>query len=454
MSGPPTPNEPPREPEPKTGWAAIGALALDALPAIAGAIGFVGFIALIGGAIQWTRFWAAELPADQAVRVIPRAELVTIGAVSAIAFTLLGLAAVLLVYLLDRRAGQRTLGLLAVVVIELLIAAALIDLDTVETLIAVVVIAGVAAAIYKPLREEAPRIAARFARPDEEDPLLVAARTGLTHATQRRVTLIAAAEEQSPEARRAMEPALDQAKREADAAQRELEATRARRSGPVDWKRFVPAASAAAAGLALAWALEGLHLFVVLLAPVVLFVALAGIARATRRFAWYGLAVFFSVPLFGAVVSAADVADRPQVQPIAVARKSDDRAMCGVYVTQTDDRLYIGRLEPKEPGSREPQERSGRIFWIPLDDVDVVSIGELQDLDDADANARELLKEIYADRAHEAPRDFKNKVTVRETETQNGATRTVTTEEPVDVGRPAERPDEPPPTRCTIADLE
>lgn len=81
-------------------------MALEAVPAIAGAVGFVGFVALIGGAIEWTRFWAAELPADQAVGAIPETELVTVGAVSTILFTLLGLAAVLLVYLLDRQATR------------------------------------------------------------------------------------------------------------------------------------------------------------------------------------------------------------------------------------------------------------------------------------------------------------------------------------------------------------
>ncbi|HUR87032.1 MAG TPA: hypothetical protein VMY78_16990 [Solirubrobacteraceae bacterium] len=78
-------------------------LLLQALPAIGGAVGFVGFVAVIGGAIEWVRFWSAKLPADQAVEVIPRTQLVTIGAASMIGFTLLGLLAVLIAYLVDRR---------------------------------------------------------------------------------------------------------------------------------------------------------------------------------------------------------------------------------------------------------------------------------------------------------------------------------------------------------------
>jgi hypothetical protein len=78
-------------------------LALSALPAIGGTIGFVGFVAVIGGAIQWVRFQSAQLPAAQAVHVTPRGELVAIGAQSLILFTLLGLLAIVIVYLADPR---------------------------------------------------------------------------------------------------------------------------------------------------------------------------------------------------------------------------------------------------------------------------------------------------------------------------------------------------------------
>ena len=87
--------------ERKSTLARITELAWQAVPAIASAIGFAGFVAVVGGAIEWVRFWSAGLPADQAVKVIPKQELVTIGAVALIAFTLAGLVAVLVVYVLD-----------------------------------------------------------------------------------------------------------------------------------------------------------------------------------------------------------------------------------------------------------------------------------------------------------------------------------------------------------------
>lgn len=76
---------------------------VSALPAIAGGISFVGLVAVLGAAITWVRFAAAQLPADQAISKIPKSDLVGIGAVSLVAFMILGLLAVLTVYLLQRR---------------------------------------------------------------------------------------------------------------------------------------------------------------------------------------------------------------------------------------------------------------------------------------------------------------------------------------------------------------
>src|SRR5690349_2330930 len=80
--------------------------------------GLATIVVLTGGAIVWTRYHLAHLPADQAVKEMPRTELLTIGAAGLVAFAVGGAFAVLLVFLLDRH-GQaaciRTrLGLAAV----------------------------------------------------------------------------------------------------------------------------------------------------------------------------------------------------------------------------------------------------------------------------------------------------------------------------------------------------
>ena len=79
----------------------LSGLAFQALPAIGSAVGFLGFVAVLGGVIDWVRFQAAQLPASQAVAAVPRSELVSVGAEALILFTLLGVAAVLIVYTLD-----------------------------------------------------------------------------------------------------------------------------------------------------------------------------------------------------------------------------------------------------------------------------------------------------------------------------------------------------------------
>jgi hypothetical protein len=55
-------------------------LFFQVLPAIGSALGFVGFVAVLGGAIDWVRFSAADLPSDQAVGAIPQSDLVAVGA--------------------------------------------------------------------------------------------------------------------------------------------------------------------------------------------------------------------------------------------------------------------------------------------------------------------------------------------------------------------------------------
>jgi hypothetical protein len=112
MSAPPASAVPPTSETaaPPTGVGrALGQLVLRAIPPIASAVGFVGFVAVLGAAIEWVRFSSAGLPADQAVRVAARPELVATGAVSLIAFTIVGLLAVMVAYLADPRAEGTTL---------------------------------------------------------------------------------------------------------------------------------------------------------------------------------------------------------------------------------------------------------------------------------------------------------------------------------------------------------
>jgi hypothetical protein len=90
----------------------------------------VGFVAFAGAVIVWTRFDAIGVPADQAVKAVPRSELVATGSSLLLLFGFFGLLAVLATFLVDR-GGRPTPGmsrtLLLIVAIEGIIAVVLAD---------------------------------------------------------------------------------------------------------------------------------------------------------------------------------------------------------------------------------------------------------------------------------------------------------------------------------------
>jgi hypothetical protein len=75
--------------------------ARTALPAIVSAIGISGFVSLLGAGVLYIRFGAAGIPAAQAIGDIPKGDLLVTGAVTLVLYLVLGLLAVLVVYLLQ-----------------------------------------------------------------------------------------------------------------------------------------------------------------------------------------------------------------------------------------------------------------------------------------------------------------------------------------------------------------
>jgi hypothetical protein len=492
-------------------------LGWQTLPAIAGTLGFVGFVALVGGAMERIRFSAAGLPADQGVRVVPKSELVAIGAVSLVGFTVLALLALLVVYLLDRQ-GDATVptlrGLIALTVTEMLVTLIFIRVRWwVYVLIGVwLVLVGVLAGrtlarIPGRLRDQSRRRAA-----DEQ---LRSTRLGLQKADDALADARYRLEVAAAGAARAAPPSDDASWREAAVERRRAElnweralrdwlevhdarsesdrertliADLLRRSEPPSvaeleelfeqagrprgwWTAFkwwwdetstrqkkeiaaLLVIFSVGLGLVLGFPLTR---WLAIIFAVVLFLGAAtfGVARATTRFAWYGVAVFLSVILFGTALGIARTLRSPKVQPVALVRKSDDTAICGVYITQTDKRVYIGRVQPD--GSHA-QRGSGRIFWVPANDVDVVSVGSLQSIASAEKRARYLMQELYHDRAQEAAATVKPTTRTKVVERKPGGTapsKTTTTvsETPVKAERPAVRPEPPLPDACSDVTL-
>lgn len=471
--------------------ARLGQLAWQALPAIAGAISVLGFVTLVGGAIVWVRFFSAGLPADQAVRAMPRQELITIGAVSLVSFAVIGVIVVLALYLLDENgaASRKTfLGLTLLAVAEFVaILLGFTELGHSEWLLAAWF--GLSAFLaYRGLKDATKGLEAEAERKADAEPLRAAWSEFLAATDRRddaayRKTLtpqgppphwpiehhhraaVASLHEQRDWTR-----ALD---RWTEALPKDSEARKAAKKLPRDKpppERDLDDAIDVALDEAYSEAgLDGareffrarwpwLALTFAVLAPVIYYlfqlnhddevmVAAAAVliavlaaanfavARITRGFAWYGVTALASLIVFGAGVNIVKTIREPQVQPVALVRKSDGATLCGVYVTETDKRLYIGRIQGRDGEDAVGADaKAGRMFWIPLDDVEVVSVGPIQDMEDARWRAPRLVREVLADRPDPPSAPVKNRqttVTKDSSERRSGIVTTTTVVEQV-----------------------
>ncbi len=168
------------------------------------------------------------------------------------------------------------------------------------------------------------------------------------------------------------------------------------------------------------------------------------IARVTEKFAWYGIAVFFSVLMFGATVTIAKDLDRPSAQPIALVRKSDAVGICGVFITQTSDRVYVGRRALIDPKSNE-LIRPGLIFWVPASDVALIDVGQFERIGGHfHEHAERMLAQLYKDQPEAAGPSVKNTTITQVVsgEAKPGAkqeVQTTTTREVAPTSAPSER---------------
>lgn len=120
--------------------------------------------------------------------------------------------------------------------------------------------------------------------------------------------------------------------------------------------------------------------------------ALWQIASLSKEgFVWYGLAVFISVPLFGTLMLMASNAAEPQVQPMALIRSTDgpDEAIQGLYVTESADRVYFANVAT-EGCKNEVRKDSGRLLWVPKEEVLAMAVGPLQGVEEAGKAALEM----------------------------------------------------------------
>lgn len=123
MTDPKKPGEPP--------WVGLLKEAGKTLmPVLLTGASLIGFVAFAGAVIVWTRFSAAQVPADQAVAALPQTELVAVGSSVLLLFGFFGALAALAVFLIDR-GGRATpgmsRGLLLLLMVEGVAAIVLVD---------------------------------------------------------------------------------------------------------------------------------------------------------------------------------------------------------------------------------------------------------------------------------------------------------------------------------------
>jgi VPS62-like protein len=382
------------------------------LSAVVAVVVSAGFVAAVGGAVLWARFHAAKLPADQAVAAVPNDELGVVGAVALVAFIIAGLVALIGAYALDRSGtpGERTRrGLAVLMVAEIVVAICILESNVLTGVLLGIgfAILGVFA-IYlledleralkgrQPDAPDRPRWAERFLRWVTRQ---LFANVSLVEGIRRMlvtvllvggVFLVSLTDEWLLVALWML------------AFVALLHPWNALRPRYAPLRRLI-AVALIVYGLA---AVIRYHdsLAALVIAAVLLALVNLGVAQATgERFAFYGIAVFLSVVLFGGLLSYVRTRDYPKLQGVAVVMKNGDSA-CGLYVTETDSRLYLARVDVV--GGRKKVrivDRSGRITWLPRDQIKRSELGPLQGVIPAQANAADLRDELLQEEKKPKP---------------------------------------------------
>jgi hypothetical protein len=353
-----------------------------------GAVGIVGFVAVVGGVITWNRFNAVQLPADQAVAALPQTQLVAIGISALVIFLLLGMGAVILVAQIEKRGpGRRRWALLTLVALGMAYAIWIVP-DATATgpigitnlakwgLTALIALAWVLAFVLLGWRSG-------------EDGSALALKRWICGAGPG--------------------PGGKWRHRWARWLCR-LDLSGGRRGWARRWLTTDPA-DATMRLMMLLFAAE--MVFAVLLwqevdtllgATLLIGGVLGAIClliadRPRNDFAGYAVAIFASVVVFGGATQAMQARYRPRVQPAALIRVGEEqgKGLCGLYVTENDERVYLARLRPDRGDRTLPAKGSGRIFFVDRKKVAALSIGPAMEIEQAAKRAPELRAELVVD---------------------------------------------------------
>jgi hypothetical protein len=310
---------------------------------------FLAFVAVVGGGVTVVRLHAAQLPADQAVALVPRENLVGVGAAAIGIYLVLGLVAVAAAKAINPSGEATTAmrqGLIVLVTVEIGIAIASVPhhIGRKAWLITLAVAIGVVGIALTTWKGDA----------NAKD-------TAWGRSTR------------SAAFKRVMKQPL-----------------------------IVPFALGAGAVSFAALLFHVMQHRGSLSASVLVAVALAsicfGIAKASKSFWPYGMAVLLSVGLFGATLYATRLYESPQVNPVALLRQGNDglSGVVGLYIARTDTTYWLASVTYNCKHPEDPERATGRIFSIPRSQVVAEIIGAPTGFDRAKKLAPQLLSELVA----------------------------------------------------------
>jgi len=354
-------------------------LVLKVLGAVGTGVGILGFVTFFGGAILWLRADEAEIPANDAVSVIPNSVLVTTGAsflVPAVLIAVLAVGVISLVHLggyLPRRLRKRNAF------------------------------------------EQAHRLQLKADRVRRK----AEAKEALAKAARALATRLADAADQakedstiSPERKKAMADEAAAARLEAEeeeeealalaavAAERKAEAENVRASSESFLERprsqFVVELIGGGLAVALLPLLLNRAIFhvgfwsgeVAILIGVALAAAVISLAAyvATDKFIWFGVVAFVTIGVYIGFATYFSTTGNPKVEPAAAVR-SGHPPVIGTFIADTASNLYLGTVPE---GSKPPH-----LLVIPRTQVVDLAIGPLVDPPHARERAIALAKELH-----------------------------------------------------------
>jgi hypothetical protein len=182
------------------------------------------------------------------------------------------------------------------------------------------------------------------------------------------------------------------------------------------------------AGVGTGWSLG--HLWVGLTIPLAGALGLVATRMAEltgAHFRWYGVCVFFSVALFGAALSVFRAIDEPRLQPVAFIVMEGKRAVAveGIYVGESDNKLWFGSVALGDCNEVHVRPGSGRLWSVPRDRVTHLSVGPPVGLPKLAYEATSMLAELRDARPGREvsayPRAVRDRVAVERLGPERGA---------------------------------